>query len=130
MSVDLQMLVWTAALCVLQALPYTFALILKVGPVRAMSYPQPGQDLLPEWGRRSKRSHANLVENLVPFAALVLAAHVTGTANATTALGATIFFWSRIAMVVGHTFAIPFLRSVAWIVSLVALGMILAQILG
>lgn len=129
MSVDLQMLVWTAVLCVLQALPYTLAIILKAGPVRAMSYPQPGEEYLPEWGRRSKRAHANIAENLAPFAALVLVAHVLGAANETTALAATIFFWSRVAMVVGHTFAIPFLRSVAWIVSLAALVVILTQIL-
>lgn len=129
MSVDLQMLVWTAVLCVIQALPYTVALILKVGPIRAISYPQPGEEELPAWARRSKRTHANIAENIAPFAALVLVAHVTGAANATTALGATIFFWSRVAMVVGHTFAIPFLRSVAWFVSLAGLVVILTQIL-
>ena len=129
MSVDLQMLVWTAVLCVLQALPYTLATILKAGPVRAMSYPQLGEDFLPEWGRRSKRAHANIAENLAPFAALVLVAHVMGAANETTALGATIFFWSRVAMVVGHTFAIRFLRSIAWMVSLAGLVVILTQIL-
>ena len=129
MSVDLQMLVWTAVLCVLQAFPYTIALILRVGPVRAMSYPQPGDENLPDWGRRSKRAHANLVENIGPFAALVLIAQVLGAANATTALGATIFFWARVAMVAGHTLAIPYLRSFAWFVSLAGLVVILTQIL-
>jgi uncharacterized MAPEG superfamily protein len=128
MSVDLQMLVWTAILCVLQAFPYTIALILKVGPIRAMSYPQPGEESLPDWGRRSKRAHANLVENLAPFAAVVLVAHALGAANETTAMGAIIFFWSRVAMVVGHTFAVPFLRSIAWFVSLAGLVIILTQI--
>jgi uncharacterized MAPEG superfamily protein len=129
MSVDLQMLVWTAILCVLQAFPYTLALIMNVGLVRAASYPQPGEDALPEWARRSKRSHLNLVENIAPFAILVLVAQAMGKANETTALGATIFFWSRVAMVIGHTFAIPFLRTVSWFVSLAGLVVILTQIL-
>ncbi|MEX2009465.1 MAG: MAPEG family protein [Dongiaceae bacterium] len=129
MSVDLQMLVWTAILCVLQAFPYTLALIAKVGPVRAVSYPQPGEDALPEWARRSKRAHLNLVQNIAPFAIVVLVAQALGAANETTALGATVFFWSRVVMAVGHTMAIPFLRSIAWFVSLAGIVMILTQIL-
>lgn len=113
MSTDLKMLVWVAILCVLQAFPYTVALIMKVGPVRAMSYPQPGDEVLSGWARRSKRAHLNLVENIGPFAAIVLVAHAVGASNATTALGAIIFFWARIAMVLAHTFAIPFVRSLS-----------------
>ena len=129
MSIDLQMLVWTTILCVLQAFPYTIALIMKLGPIRAMSYPQPGDDNLPEWGRRSKRSHLNLVENIAPFAIVVLTVQALGAANETTALGAMIFFWSRVAMMIGHTFAIWGLRSLAWFVSLGGLVIILSQIL-
>lgn len=129
MSMDLQMLVLTAILCVLQAFPYTLALIVKLGPVRAMGYPQPGDDNLPEWGRRSKRSHMNLVENLVPFAVVVLTVQALGAANGVTALGALIFFWSRVAMLIGHTFAIWGVRSVAWFVSLGGLAVMLSQIL-
>jgi uncharacterized MAPEG superfamily protein len=129
MSVDIQMLIWTAILCVLQAFPYVFAMIAKLGPIRAMSYPQPVDDELPEWGRRAKRCHLNLVENLVPFAILVLAAHVLGATNETTALGAMIFFWSRVAMIAGHTFAVPFVRSLAWFASLGGMVLILTQIL-
>lgn len=129
MSVDLQMLVWTAILCVLQAFPYTIALIMTVGLVRAASYPQPGEDVLPEWARRSKRSHLNLVENIAPFAIVVLVAQVTGRTNDTTALGAMIFFWARIAMLIGHTFGVPFLRTLSWFISLAGIVVILTQIL-
>lgn len=129
MSVDLQMLLWTAILCVLQAFPYAVALILNTGLVGAAGYPQPGEDKLPEWARRAKRSHMNMVENIAPFAIIVLVAHAAGASNETTALGATIFFWARIFMVVGHTFAIPFLRTIAWFVSLGGLVVILTQLL-
>ena len=123
------MLVLTAILCVLQAFPYTLAMIFSTGGVRAMSYPQPDADALPEWAQRSKRAHANLVENIAPFAILVLAAHALGVANEATALGSTIFFWSRIVMVIAHTFAIPFVRSVAWFASLGGLVVILLEII-
>lgn len=71
----------------------------------------------------------NLVENIAPFAIIVLVAHTAGQSNATTALGATIFFWARIFMVIGHTLAIPFLRTISWFVSLAGLVMILTQLL-
>jgi uncharacterized MAPEG superfamily protein len=128
MTVDLQMLILVAVLCVLQAFPYTLALIAKLGPIRAMSYPQPVDADLPEWGKRSKRAHLNLVENLAPFAVLVLAAHVIGAANGATALGATIFFWARLVQAIAHTLAIPFVRSLAWFTSLGGLIVILIQI--
>lgn len=128
MSGDLQMLVWVAVLCVLQAFPYTLAMIAKQGPIRAMSYPQPRDEELPEWAKRSKRAHLNLVENIAPFAALVIAAQLMNASNDTTALGAAIFFWARLVQAVAHTLAIPFLRTVSWFVSLAGMVVILTQL--
>lgn len=129
MTVDMQMLLWTAILCVLQAFPYTLALIAKAGLMGAAGYPQAGDDTLPDWAKRSKRSHLNLVENIAPFAIIVLVTQAIGGANETTALGAMVFFWSRVAMLVGHTLAIPFLRTFAWFISLAGLVMILREIM-
>lgn len=129
MTTDLTMLAWSAALCVLLAFPYTLAMIAKNGPLRAMSYPQPGHDDLAPWAQRAKRAHLNLVENLPVFAALVLVAQAAGAANATTALGAQIFFWARVVMVLGHVGGIAGVRTVAWFVSLAGMAMILVQII-
>ena len=129
MTTDLTMLAWSAVLCVLMAFPYTLARIARVGPMRAVGYPQPADDDAPDWVQRAKRAHINLVENLPVFAALVLIAHVAGAANPTTALGAQIFFWARVAMVVGSYGGIAGVRSVAWFVSLAGLVMILLQII-
>ncbi len=129
MTVDMQMLLWTAILCVLQAFPYTLALIAKAGLMAAAGYPQPGDDVLPDWAKRSKRAHLNMVENIAPFAIIVLVTQAVGGANETTALGAMIFFWSRVVMVAGHTHAIPLLRTVAWFVSLAAMVMMMLEIM-
>src|SRR5260370_41789337 len=51
------------------------------------------------WAGRARRAHLNMIENLVLFAALALIAAVAGKANATTAMGAMIFFWAPIAVV-------------------------------
>jgi uncharacterized MAPEG superfamily protein len=129
MTVDLKMLVWTAVLCVVLFLPYVLCRILTWGLVPTVGYPT-NPPPLALWAQRSHRAHLNLVENLGPFAVLVLVAHITGAANATTALGATLFFWARIAQAVVHILGIPWLRTGAFFVGVIAMVMILTQILG
>ena len=73
---------------------------------------------------RARRAHFNMVENLVLFAALVLIAAVAGKANATTAMGAMIFFWGRLAYAVIYVAGIPWLRTLAWFVSVIGMAMI------
>jgi uncharacterized MAPEG superfamily protein len=82
---------------------------------------------LPEytgWAGRAKRAHLNMIENLVLFAALVLIAAVANKANATTAMGAMIFFWARLAYAIIYVIGIPWLRTLAWAVSVIGLAMI------
>ncbi len=129
LTIDLQMLTWTAALCIFLMFPYTIGLVASFGVKRAASYPQPNTDELSPWIQRSKRAHLNLLENIAPFAVLVLVAHLGGMANETTALGAQIFFWARIVQAAAHTIAIPFVRTGAFAVSVVAMVMILLEII-
>ena len=70
-----------------------------------------------------------MVENLVLFAALVLIAAVAGKANATTAIGAAIFFWARLAYAVIYLVGIPWLRTAAWFVSVIGMAMIASVLL-
>ena len=81
------------------------------------------------WVRRAERAHANLVENLAPFAILVLVAHVAGKANATTALGATLFFWGRVAHAAVYVAGIPYVRTAAFFVGTAGELLILSQLL-
>ncbi|MBI3513960.1 MAG: MAPEG family protein [Proteobacteria bacterium] len=128
MTVDLTMLVWSAILCIALFLPYVLCRIGVWGLVETVGYPT-NPPALPAWAGRAHRAHLNLVENLVPFAALVLVAHVAGAANATTALGATIFFWARLVQAVVHILGVPWLRTLAFFVSLAGEVIILTQIL-
>jgi uncharacterized MAPEG superfamily protein len=75
---------------------------------------------------RAKRAHLNMLENLVLFAALVLIAVVANKTNATTALGAMIFFWARLVYAVVYLLGIPWLRTLVWFVSVI--GMIMVAI--
>jgi uncharacterized MAPEG superfamily protein len=73
----------------------------------------------------------NLVENLAPFAALVLVAHAVGVSNSVTVGAAAVFFWSRVAHAVVHIAGWPFVRtpvfSIGWIAQLVIAWQILCR---
>lgn len=129
MTTDLMMLAWSAALCALLWVPYILARIGAWGLMDAVGYPDSTPDV-PAWSDRTRKAHANLVENLVPFAALILVAHVSGAANEATALGATIFFWSRVVHAVVYTFGIPWLRTLAFAGGFVGQVMIFLAIVG
>jgi uncharacterized MAPEG superfamily protein len=123
MSTELTMLVLSAILCVALTLPYTQGIASKFGFAAAAG----NRDDLPAltgWMGRAQRAHANMVENLVPFAAVVLAAQVAGKNGALTALGAQLFFWFRLAHAVVYIVGIPYLRTLVWLVSVVGMALI------
>jgi uncharacterized MAPEG superfamily protein len=78
---------------------------------------------------RAERTARNTLENLVLFAALVLAAHAGGVAADRVDLGAQIFFWARLVFIPVYLAGIIYLRTVVWMVSLVGLAMIASVLL-
>jgi uncharacterized MAPEG superfamily protein len=80
---------------------------------------------VPAWTERALRAHANLTENLAPFAILVLTAHAAGKSSELTAMGAAIFFWARVAHVAVYTAGIIGLRTLVFFVGAVGEVMIL-----
>lgn len=80
------------------------------------------------WVGRAVRAHLNHTENLVPFAALVLVAVVSGHANGATALGAALFFGSRIAHALLYTAGIVYVRTLAFFVGAAGQVLILIQL--
>ncbi len=120
MTVELQMLVASSLLAIVGAFPNLIAVIWQGGLGVALgnrdNVPQ-----LPEWAIRAERAQRNLLANLIPFAALVLVAHLSGLSNADTALGSTLFFWSRVAYAAIYIAGIPYLRTLAFLVSFVGM---------
>jgi uncharacterized MAPEG superfamily protein len=57
----------------------------------------------------------NAVETFAPFAALVLLIHLTGKSNSLTAFWAMSFFWLRVAHAVVYLAAIPYIRTVVFV---------------
>lgn len=62
------------------------------------------------------KAHGNAVENLVVFATLVLAAQAAGVSNSLTAGAAATYFWARVVHPIAYTFAMPWLRTLAFVV--------------
>ncbi len=127
MSTELTMLALSAGLAFILAFPPVISLIVSKGLVFAAGNRDESFSL-PVWGERAGRAYRNMLDNFPVFVALVVAAQLSGAMNETTALGATVFFWGRLAHAVIYIAGIPYLRTVAFGVSLVGMVMIASQI--
>jgi uncharacterized MAPEG superfamily protein len=128
MTTDLSMLVATALLSLLVPVVYLMG---RSGVPGGLAWGFGNRDTplaVPAWTARAERAHANLVENLAPFAILVLVAHVSGHANATTALGAALFFWGRVAHLIVYVLGITVVRTLAFFVGTAGELLILSQL--
>ena len=127
LPVELNMLVWSVALALVQVVIAVLAAQLQVGLPMLVGNREGFPDLKGIAGRAG-RAHQNMAVNLVLFAALALVTIVAGRANATTALGAQLFFWGRVAYAVIYLIGLPWARTAAWAVSIVGLVMIFLQL--
>jgi uncharacterized MAPEG superfamily protein len=128
MTADLTYLVWAVALTIAQVLLASAGGMTQFAPqvlVGNREEKVEGRG----WVGRVQRAHRNMLESLVLFATLVLVAHVSGQANSTTAFGAALFFYARLAYAVIYWAGIPWLRTGVWTVGLAGLVMILLQLL-
>ena len=85
------------------------------------------RDNLPEptvLRQRLQRLSANMQENLVLFAAVVLVASGAGVSNETTAMGATIFFYARVAHAIIYAAGWPMVRPLFYFASLYGIFLI------
>jgi uncharacterized MAPEG superfamily protein len=130
MTTDLSMLVWTGLLCMTLPVTYLVGRVTQPGG-QAWAFGNRDTPLdTPPWVGRAVRAHLNLVENLAPFAILVLVAQVTGRANATTALGATLFFWGRVLHAATYIAGITYVRTAAFFLGVAGEVLILARLIG
>ena len=123
MSPDLYYLLMSTILCFVQMLIAATGANTQVG-LPALAGNREGLPDIVGWPGRARRAHLNMIENLVLFSALVLIAAVAGKANATTAMGAMIFFWARLAYALIYLIGIPWLRTLAWLIGVIGMAMI------
>jgi len=128
MKPELTLLAWAVLLAFVQMLVAVQGSMNQVGLMKLIANRE-GMPEIAGWGGRAARAHRNMLENLVLFAALVLAAVVAGKTNNMTLLGAQIFFWARLVYAPVYIAGIPWLRTGVWTVSVVGLGMIFLQLI-
>ena len=127
MSADLFWLVLSAALALVQMLVAVLVAIPQVG-LPALAGNREGMAPLTGAAARAQRAHLNMLESLVIFAIVVLVAAVADRSNATTALGAAIFFWARLAYAAVYLIGIPWLRTAVWAVSVAGILLVFSQL--
>jgi uncharacterized MAPEG superfamily protein len=124
---DLRILIWVVALTFIQVVIAALAAQGQVG-LPALAGNREGLRQLDGFAGRAHRAHRNMLESLPLFIALVLIAQIAGKADATTLLGAQLFFWGRVAHWVIYLAGIPWLRTAAWAVSVIGMAMIFIRL--
>ena len=126
--IELSLLIWTAALTILQMLVSALGSISQIGLTTLAG----NRDNLTEttgWASRAQRANRNMLESIAVFAILVMSAHHLNISNDMTVLGAQLFFWGRVAFSIIYIAGIPWVRTAAWGVSLVGLILIFLQLI-
>ncbi len=78
---------------------------------------------------RADRAARNMLENLLLFTAVLLAAQGAGEGGSDrVVLGARLFFWARVAYFGVYLAGIPYLRTAVWAVGVVGMGLVASAI--
>lgn len=121
MTTELLYLLLTAILTGVLWIPVVIGYVKSRGPLKPSDYVVAPSAPLPAWVNRANRAHVNAVENLVPFAVVVLVAHAAQVSTAVTANAAAVYFYARLAHAVVHITGFSLFRArtllftVAWI---------------
>ena len=127
MSLELKLLVWSVALAFVQCLVAVTGAYLQVGlPMLAGNREK--MPAITGWAGRAERAHRNMLQSLVLFTGLVLVAQATGKFDATTALGAQLFFWARLAYAAVYIIGLPWIRTGVWAISVLGLVLIFIRL--
>ncbi len=128
MKTELQYLVYVTVFTGLLWVAYILDRIATRGLADAVGYPENPKPQSP-WAQRLMKAHVNAVENLVVFAALVLAAVAAGVSTPVIASASVVYFWARVVHALAYTFGIPWVRTLAFTVGFLAQAAIAWQLL-
>jgi uncharacterized MAPEG superfamily protein len=127
-SVEIQMLVWSILLGLAQLVIATTLATKDQGLAYNMSPRDEPPPMVSKIAARLGRAFKNFLETFGFFAAAVLAVTLSGKANGTSALGAQLYFFARLAYVPVYAAGIPVLRTLIWAASIAGLVMVLSAL--
>ncbi len=124
-SIEIQMLCWAVVLGLAQLVIATTLATRDQG----LAYNMSPRDIAPPsvtpLTARFQRAFGNFRETFVYFAVAVLVVTALAKNSPTSALGAQIYFWARVAYVPVYAAGIPVVRTLIWAASIVGLVMVL-----
>jgi uncharacterized MAPEG superfamily protein len=134
MTPELRWLVYTALLAGSLWIPFIIGVNTTDFPGKAQQFIRPPnhREMKP-WVHRSLRAHQNLLEQLVPFASIVLVGAVARVSTSVTVACSIIFFWLRVAHAVGMISGLarlplrPMIYFAGWLVTLVFAWQVLSK---
>jgi uncharacterized MAPEG superfamily protein len=134
MTSELYWLLLTSVLAASLWIPYVVGINSTVYEGQADSFNRPPDHRKMEaWVHRSYRAHLNLLEQFVPFAAIVIVAHLLKVSTPVTVWCASLFFWLRVAHAIGMITGWarlpvrPILFTAGWLVTIVMAWQVLAH---
>lgn len=130
LSSELHSLTLVVIATTLMWIPYTVARIWRRGLWAALANPDPSYSPDPAWAERARRAHANAIENLAVFAPLVLTFAMLGASTPATVLAAKVYLGARLVHYVVYAVGIPVVRTLAFVVGVVATLVVAATVLG
>ena len=130
MSPLLTWLGWSVVLLLVQIVLQSSLAGLEFGPAYAAGPHDEERKPNNVYAGRADRALKNLLETYPAFVALALALALTAKTGGWGATGAQIWFWARIVYLPLYLLGIPYIRTVAWTVSIVGLIMMLIALLG
>jgi uncharacterized MAPEG superfamily protein len=128
MKPELLYLALATALTGVLWIPYILDRTMVWGLTDTVGYPDDPTPQSP-WAQRLMRAHANAVENLVLFAALVLTANAAGISTAAIGTAAMVYFWARVVHALAYLAKLSWVRTFAFVVAWFACAVIAWQIL-
>ncbi len=131
MAPEVYWLTLTAVLTALLWIPYAMVRIAKIGFVRLLMDPLPGDDPFDKpWAHRAYRAHMNAIEAFAIFAPISIAVYVTESGNEITAFAAATFFWARLVHAPIYILKVPVLRLLSFMAGLAATLVLAYQLIG
>jgi len=126
---EIAVLGWSVVLLIVQLFLASVPATMELGGRYQAGPRDEGKAAQGRFAGRAGRAFRNLLETYPAFVALALALVVTGRSGGWGALGAEIWLAARVVFVPLYLIQIPFARSLAWFVSLLALIAMLVRLL-
>ena len=116
---EIEILVLVCVMTAVMWVPYILERIYRQGLFATVGY-HDSSPAVAAWAQRAQKAHRNAVENLVLFAALLLAAVASDATSGITLLASQVYVFARIVHYLCYVLAVPWIRTLAFFAGFVA----------